>query len=122
MTRARFFSTTTALLRPWLKLCRTVDVSVRFRDSVLLPPDPPERPDRPSSSVSLIHTLCSYDGGSRGVAAGPPENPTHFQDLSGRKPESRSASKISRSAIRPGLRAACTTFALPRGKLNSGPE
>ena len=33
---------------------------------------------------------------SRGVAAGPPENPTHFQDLSGRKPESRSASKISR--------------------------
>jgi hypothetical protein len=29
-TRVRFFSTTTALVRPWLKLCLTVEVSVFF--------------------------------------------------------------------------------------------
>ena len=33
--RVRFFSTTTALVRPWLKLCLTVEVSVFFSDSVL---------------------------------------------------------------------------------------
>src|SRR3954463_7143321 len=49
-TRARFFSTTTALLRPWLKLCFTVEVSVFFSDSVL----PPGRAARVASLVSLI--------------------------------------------------------------------
>ena len=42
----RFFSTTTALVRPWLKLCLTVDVSVFFSESVL--------PGRLVSSVSLM--------------------------------------------------------------------
>src|SRR6266700_745558 len=51
-TRARFFSTTTALLRPWLKLWRTVEVSVRFSDSVL-----PPRARAPLSSVSLIRSF-----------------------------------------------------------------
>src|SRR3954451_634899 len=52
-TRARFFSTTTALLRPWLKLCFTVEVSVFFSDSVL----PAGRALRAESFVSLILTF-----------------------------------------------------------------
>ncbi len=52
-TRARFFSTTTALLRPWLKLCFTVEVSVFFSDSVL----PAGRAVRVASFVSLIRTF-----------------------------------------------------------------
>src|SRR5436305_8747959 len=52
-TRARFFSTTTALLRPWLKLCFTVDVSVFFSDKVL----PPDGRTRAVSLVSLILTF-----------------------------------------------------------------
>src|SRR5205807_951803 len=50
----RFFSTTTALVRPWLKLCLTVDVSVFFSDSVLA--------GRLVSSVSLMN-LFRYQGG-----------------------------------------------------------
>ena len=45
-TADRFFSTTTALVRPWLKLCLTVEVSVFFSDSVLA--------GRLVSSVSLM--------------------------------------------------------------------
>ena len=51
--RARFFSTTTALVRPWLKLCLTVDVSVFLSDRVF-----PVRPAGAELSfVSLIRVL-----------------------------------------------------------------
>src|SRR6201999_4364039 len=50
----RFFSTTTALVRPWLKLCLTVEVSVFFSDSVL--------PGRLVSSVSLMNLFRCQNG------------------------------------------------------------
>ncbi len=69
--RVRFFSTTTALVRPWLKLCLTVEVSVFFSDSVLA---------GALAFVSLAHKSLSFRA---------------------RKPLRRSASKISRSARPP---------------------
>ena len=102
-TRVRFFSTTTALVRPWLKLCLTVEVSVFFSDSVLL------RPGRVVSFVWLIRTFSR-----RG------SDPPSFCSLSGaRMAASRLAFLSSRSANCPDLRAACTTFSRPRAKLNS---
>src|SRR5258707_5678208 len=55
----RFFSTTTALVRPWLKLCLTVEVSVFFSDSVLA--------GRLVSSVSLMNLFRSAGESRRGV-------------------------------------------------------
>jgi hypothetical protein len=57
----RFFSTTTALVRPWLKLCLTVEMSVFFSDSVL----PPGARRVVLSFVSLIQTLRSQALGLR---------------------------------------------------------
>ena len=59
-TRARFFSTTTALVRPWLKLCLTVEVSVFFSDSVLDGARPVRRVE--VSSVSLMRLFRCGQG------------------------------------------------------------
>ncbi len=52
--RVRFFSTTTGLVRPWLKLCLTVDVSVFFSVSV--------RVGRVESLASVIRIFRSGRG------------------------------------------------------------
>ncbi len=90
-TRARFFSTTTAFDRPWLKLCRTVEVSVFFRLSVL----PPGLCAR--CVVRLAHSFLSR---KRSVAASSsrPAYPGQTHAFSDLKPASLPASKIKPSA------------------------
>ena len=75
-TRVRFFSTTTALVRPWLKLCLTVEVSVFFSDRVL-----PARPAR-VSVVGIAHAFLSFRAGLEPAGA----------IRAGAKPSSRPAS------------------------------
>ena len=61
--RVFFTSTATALLRPWLKLCRTMPVSTGFFSSRRPPPDGRDRPIRAARSwpfSSLMDGLCLH--------------------------------------------------------------
>ena len=74
-----FFSTTTALVRPWLKLCLTVEVSVFFSDSVL---------GRLVSSVSLM--ACSSSRGWSVVVTGASARRSHpASDVPPGRPDGR---------------------------------
>ena len=62
-SRVFFTSTATALLRPWLKLCRTMPVSTVFFSSSRPPPDGRDRPIRAVRSwpfSSLMDGLCLH--------------------------------------------------------------
>ena len=77
----RFFSTTTALVRPWLKLCLTVEVSVFFNDSVF---------GRLVSSVLLMNLFRfrpvsrygTLEGALRHRSDVPPNHPAEWRHVS----------------------------------------
>ena len=112
MTRRLTFSTTTCLLRPWLKLWRTTPCSTPRLQRQRLVGDAQLLVARCSSSQLIPIPVL------RAAVSGAPLSASGLFRLAGPKALMRACARESASLAGPASRAACTTFDRPNAKSN----